>query len=112
MMLPEQVVDLQVQAFNRGDAAAFADTYAVDAVITNLTSDEPPICGRLAIRDYYAAMFKALPNLQASVEGRLIVGRLIIDHEHLPTLGARAVVTYEVEVGLIRRVWMHGPLAG
>lgn len=109
-MGPEGVVDLQVEAFNRGDAVAFADTYAVDAVITNLTSDETPICGRKAIHEYYAAMFEALPDLRVSVEGRLAVGNLIIDHEHLPTLASRAVITYEVEEGLIKRVWMHGPL--
>ena len=109
-MSPEAVVDLQIQAFNRGDADAFAATYAEDAVIQNAMSDDPPIRGRLAIRDHYAAMFLALPELQAAVAERLTVGKLVADHEHLPSLGARALATYEVEAGLIRRAWLFGPL--
>lgn len=110
-MSPEQIVDLQIEAFNRRDADAFAATYAADAVITNLTSGDPPICGRTAIRDHYAAMFEALPDLHASVAGRLVVGNLIVDHEHLPSLGARAVATYQIEDNLIRCAWLHGPLS-
>ena len=109
-MSPEQVVDLQIGAFNRRDADSFAATYSVDAVITNLTSREPPICGRAAIRDHYAAIFEAVPDLRASVAGRLIVGDLVIDHEHLPSLAAQAVATYQVEDDLILRAWLHGPL--
>lgn len=110
-MSPEQIVDIQVKAFNRRDADAVAATYAEGAVITNLTSGDPPICGRIAIRDHYAAMFEALPDLHATVAGRLVVGNLIVDHEHLPSLGARAVATYQIENDLIRNAWLHGPLA-
>jgi len=109
-MGPEATVDRQVEAFNLGDAEAFASTYSLDAVLINAMSDDPPLCGRVAIRDHYAAMFKALPDLRASVEERLVVGNLVTDHEHLPSLGARAVATYQVEGNLIRRAWLFGPL--
>lgn len=110
MMAPQQVIDVQVEAFNRGDADAFANTYAPDAVVTMVMTGDPPLVGREAIRDHYAGMFAALPNLTATVEERLIVGKLVTDHEHIPYIGARAIVTYEVEDDLIRRAWMFGPL--
>lgn len=109
-MAPGSVVDRQIEAFNRRDADAVAATYAMDAVITNAMSGDPPIQGRPAIRDHYAAMFGAVPALQATVAGRLRVGNLIIDHEQLPILGAQAVATYEVEGELIQRAWLFGPL--
>jgi uncharacterized protein (TIGR02246 family) len=107
---PEATVDLQVEAFSRGDAEAFAATYALDAVLINMLSEDPPLCGRSAIRDQYAAMFKALPDLRAFVEGRLIVRNLVTDDEHLPSPSARAVATYQVQGNLIRRAWLLGPL--
>lgn len=109
-MAPESLIDMQVEAFNQGDADAFAAAYALDAVVTKLMAGDPPLIGRQAIRDHYASMFAALPNLTAIVAGRLIVGKLVTDHEHLPSLNARAIVTYEVEADLIRRAWLFGPL--
>lgn len=110
-MSPAAVIDLQVDAFNRGDAEAFAATYASNAVVRNEMGEEPPLVGREAIRDHYAAMFNALPGLRASVEERLVVGNLVTDHEHLAALTARAIVTYEVKESLISRAWLFGPLA-
>lgn len=109
-LIAESVIDLQVEAFNRGDADAFAATYAPDAIVRMVMSDDPPLVGRGAIRDHYAAMFAALPNLTATVEERLVVGHLITDHERISDLGVRALVTYEVEESLIRRAWLFGPL--
>lgn len=109
-MSAKSLIDLQVEAFNRGDADAFAATYAPDAVVRMVMSDDPPLLGREAIRDHYAAMFAALPNLTVTVEERLVVGQLITDHESTPNLGVRAVVTYEVAEDFIRRAWLFGPM--
>ena len=108
-MSPEMVVDLQIEAFNRGDPDGLAATYATDAIITSPMSGDPPFQGRSAICEHYAGMFSAIPDLHASVVGRLVAGNLVTDHEHLPAVSARAIVTYEVEAGLIRRAWLFGP---
>jgi len=110
MMSPEAVVDLQIEAFNRGDADAFAAFYAEHAEISYPLSGDTPVHGREAIRDHYTAMFTALPNLRASVAGRLVVGNVVTIHEHIPGIGAEAVATYAIVGGQISRAWLFGPI--
>lgn len=109
-MSPEAVIDLQVEAFNRGDVDSLAACYADDATIANPISDEAPLSGLAAIRERYAALFIELPDVRMAVLRRFIVGSIVTDHEDIPSLGAQAVATYEVKDDLIRRAWLFGPL--
>jgi uncharacterized protein (TIGR02246 family) len=106
----QAIVDRQVQAFNNHDADAFAALYAPDATILSALSDESPLVGRAAIADHYRQLFKNLPAVTVSIEQRILVANLVTDSEHIEPLGQKALVTYQVEEGLIRRAWMFGPL--
>jgi steroid delta-isomerase-like uncharacterized protein len=66
-----------VEAFNRHDAAAVAELYAMDAVLHDPQSPAP-IRGREAIRQSYASMFRAFPDVRLAVEGRAALGERII----------------------------------
>jgi limonene-1,2-epoxide hydrolase len=54
-VLPRELVECWVSAFNRGDADAIADFYAEDAVNHQVIRE--PIVGRRAIREMFAREF-------------------------------------------------------
>jgi steroid delta-isomerase-like uncharacterized protein len=54
-----------IDAANRHDAAAFAATYAVDAVVHDPSYPEP-LRGRQAVEEDFGATLKAFPDLRAS----------------------------------------------
>ncbi|HWH18610.1 MAG TPA: SgcJ/EcaC family oxidoreductase [Allosphingosinicella sp.] len=109
--MPESsIVDRQIEAFNARDAEAFASTYTEDAEIITALTPGAPVAGRAAIRDFYAPFFAAHPELNASVEGRLVVGNMVADQEHVTPLNLRALAVYEIEGDLIRRAWIFGPI--
>lgn len=56
-MQPKELVAAWVEAFNRADADALAELYAVDAINHQVVDD--PVRGRAAIRDMFAAGFAA-----------------------------------------------------
>jgi uncharacterized protein (TIGR02246 family) len=102
-------VDRQLAAFNRGDADGFALAYAPDA-IDGFTSDGASLMGREAILAHYAATFAAMPDLHATIEGRLVAGNLVTDHELIQPLNVRAIAVYQVTGDLIQRAWLFGPV--
>jgi hypothetical protein len=70
-----------------------------------------PVRGRSAIEEFYGTHVPSHSRLHASVEARLVVGKLVSGHEFLAGISARAVATYEAEDGQIRRAWLFGPLS-
>ncbi|MBA3462174.1 MAG: nuclear transport factor 2 family protein [Deltaproteobacteria bacterium] len=56
-MSPKELVSAWVEAFNRGDADALAAFYTDEAI--NHQVAESPVHGRAAIRDMFAAGFRA-----------------------------------------------------
>jgi hypothetical protein len=106
-MPAEAVVQRQVEAYNRGDIAAFADCYAEDVEVYDLGPAGPPrLNGRAALKaDFEPMLAKFHP--QARIKSRIVHGDYIIDDEEL-TAGGRSMsgaVIYQVENGKIRRMW-------
>lgn len=62
-----------VDAFNRHDPDGVVQLYAPDAVLYDPQHREP-IHGRDAIRDEYARMFRAFPDIQVSIRNRHVDG--------------------------------------
>jgi hypothetical protein len=118
---PEAVVQRQLDAYNARDLDAFVACYSPDAQLGPLRpSRRTPraflatVHGRLrrrrseSLRATYERLFSAAPELQASVSTRVVQGKYVIDHEHVtgqPRGPFTAVAIYEVEDGLISRVW-------
>lgn len=109
----EAVVQEQLEAYNRQDLEAFASTYAKDIEIFYLPQGgTPEIAGKDRLREVYGRLF-SLPDdqkIQCQVVERIVEGSFVIDQERCRSLDgrsirARAVATYEVDKGKIRRVW-------
>jgi hypothetical protein len=105
---PEQVVDRQLDAFNRHDLEALAATFADGATLYDLPAHERQ-SGIADIRKAYGLAFANNPALQATISSRILQGRFVVDHETVSGFAnappATEIVIYEVIGGKIARVW-------
>ncbi|MBY8826262.1 nuclear transport factor 2 family protein [Sphingomonas colocasiae] len=105
---PETVVQRQLDAYNRHDEAAFVATYAQDIEIFDLGAEpKPRLTGKPALSALYAGLF-ARAKPRADIVSRAVTGAFVTDHERVTLASGRsfdAVAVYQVENGLIRRVW-------
>lgn len=104
------IVQKQIEAYNNHDLEAFVDFYHPNAEIFRLPSGEKILNGHDAIRSRYAKVL-ATSGLHVVIESRLSVGDLVVDSERVFTnvsteISQEAVVMYEVQEGLIQRVWI------
>ncbi len=113
-LCPEATVQAQLEAYNRGDIAAFIATFHPDAELFVLGEDEPKARGRPAIEAIYADLFARSPNLHSEVVHRAVIGDRVVDHERITGRdGSDAplelIMVYEVEPLGIRRAWAIRP---
>lgn len=105
------LVQRQLDAYNAHDLEAFLATYSPEIEIFDISdAASPQMAGIPAMREAYGGMFASLPNLRCDLGNRIADGAFVIDHE-ICAMGApgdppqRAIAIYQVENGLIRRVW-------
>jgi hypothetical protein len=103
------IAQAQLDAYNRRDLSAFVALYHPDIEVFDLPSQTPRLRGLAVFRARYERLFARSPTLHARLIARLSHGRFVVDQERVTGfLGAsivRAIAIYEVERGLIRRVW-------
>lgn len=106
---PVDVVQHQVNAYNARAIDVFAATFSPDVDLYRLGENRPFVQGRAALRQYYAEFFATTPKLHCEVLNRIHHGKWVIDHEKVTGLKnnhvLRAVAVYQIELGMIRRVW-------
>jgi len=106
---PEEVVQLQVEAYAARDIDAFLSFYAEDAKLYRHPTGELIADGRESMRPRYSKMFEDTPDLGITILQRIARGNMVIDHEFVTGIKGRerihAVAIYEVKEGLITRVW-------
>ena len=106
---PTDVVDRQLDAYNRGDAESFVGAYAPHAVV-RILPDTILLCGRDDIRRHYSGLFAAHPDLKAAVAHRIVCGCFVIDEEIVNGRHSgetvHAVAIYQIEESLISRLWL------
>ena len=103
------VIQAQLEAFNRRDLDGFLAAYVEDAVIED-GRGQVVMAGHDGMRAMYGPLFAQSPNLHVEVVNRIEVGDYIIDEEHttgfnfpgFPT-EFRAAVLYHVADGRITR---------
>lgn len=108
---PAALVQRQLDAYNAHDLARFVACYANDVELFRPPAAEPFIVGRAALAAHYGSRRFNIPTLNAELVGRLVVGCRVFDHERITGLSERpveALVAFEVQDGLIRRVWFFG----
>jgi hypothetical protein len=114
---PEQIVQLQLDAYNAHDIDKFAATYADDAEIYEFPA-RLLMQGLPQIREHYGSKRFTDASLHAHLEKRIVMDNIVIDHEKVvmalpegPTL-VNAVAIYEVHGGKIAKVTLiRGPKA-
>jgi hypothetical protein len=107
-----EVVQRQVEAYNRRDIGAFAAAYHDDVRIFRLPSTTPAMVGKAALREFYATKRFNLPGLHAEIRQRIVLGNKVIDQEYVTGIGEQpleVVAAYEVLEGLITTVWFLSP---
>ena len=105
---PETPVQAQVDAYNAHDVDAFCACYHADVEVFEFPATQK-FHGMDAFRKVYAALFERAPSLRVRIRNRVVHGRWVVDEEDVAGMPGKksmhAVALYEVEAGLIRRVW-------
>ena len=109
MTATEAPVQAQLDAYNAQDVERFVACYAEDVEVFELATGTRQFASRAAMRERYAALFTANPKLRCRVVTRVVEGAFVVDHEDLTGRAdggtKRVLAIYQVENGLIRRVW-------
>jgi len=104
-----ELIDRQVAAYNAKNVEAFLACYAPSAELLEFP-DKSLAKGTAALRERYTKRF-ADPILHATISDRIVLGNKVIDHEKITITWPEgpgtweAAAIYEVENGLIARVW-------
>jgi hypothetical protein len=105
---PVEVVQLQLDAYNKQDLALFCSVFSEDVLVyKNLGDSLPSMRGRAEVEKQYGAMFKKYPSNKSTLIGRMQEGNFVIDHEWITgrEKEMRIMALYEVKAGLISRCW-------
>lgn len=108
MSTPREIVDQQLEAYNRRDLDGFVACYAEGAQIVR-PDGSLLAAGHDEIRARYGELFDLSPDLHAEIRQRIEVGSVVIDEEHitgfiLPDMPTEihAAVVYRVADDLIQ----------
>jgi len=108
-MKPEDLVNLQLVAYNDRDIDAFVATYAADVRVFEAGESNPIFVGVESVRQHYASKTFSREGLNATILSRMLVGNKVIDHERTTWTGRpspdETLVVYEVVDDLIQNVW-------
>lgn len=108
MPTPEELVQAQLEAYNRQDIEAFLACYHEDCEFIDWPG-KVLLRGHDQWRPRYLALWASSPRLKASVLNRMVVGRHVVDLELMEHVAdgprAPAVVVYEADGERLRRVW-------
>jgi hypothetical protein len=102
---PETIVNDQLEAYNKRDIDEFSKTYTKDVKLyefpENITSN-----GKEELEKRYQVIFQKVPDLNAEIMNRIVLGNKVIDKEKATINGKTyyAIAIYEVEDGLISKV--------
>lgn len=107
---PASVVDAQVAAYNAHDINAFAECYAADVQIHDLSGRYPVRHGQVELKKAYSFLHKVPEEFRVQVVRRIVSGPIVVDHERILGLPEKegtpeAVAIYEVRNGRIAQAW-------
>ena len=102
---PEIIVNKQLEAYNNKDVDAFAYTYT-DNIKLYSFPETLNTEGKDALKKGYASFFKSVPDLNAEIINRIVIGNMVIDNEKVLVNGKTfcAIAIYEVKNELISKV--------
>lgn len=104
------VVQEQLDAYNAHDLARFVACYSEQIEVFRPPAVAPVLQGIAALSAHYQQNRFNLPELHASLVNRMVSGNIVVDHEAVQGLSEQsisAIAVYQVEAGLIQRVWFY-----
>lgn len=104
---PNQLAQLQLDAYNSRNIEGFLAPYAEDVKIYTFPN-ELIMEGKEAMRKSYGAMFQKTKNLHCSLVNRVVMGDTVIDKEYVVGFGEDAVeviAIYKIKEGKIAEVY-------
>jgi hypothetical protein len=105
----EEVVQQNVQCYNRRDIDGFTSTFSDDIALYLFGEDSPTVEGIDNIKKFYKNLFDVSPRLHATILNRIVFNNTVIDHERITgRMGSEEVlelvVIYELKNGKIYRL--------
>lgn len=107
-----EIVQRQVDAYNRRDLEAFLATYSDVIRVYRMPAAEPALEGKPAFGEFYRTRRFNLPKLHAEIVRRIATGNKVVDHERVSGIEGQPIemiAVYEVRRGLIDCVWFFTP---
>jgi hypothetical protein len=106
---PIEVVQAQLEAYNRRDLDAFCAQFTDDATVFDLGVPAPIFIGKNAIRERYRDLFARSPTLHCTIVQRMALGRAVVDLENITGRNGapdpfEVMAIYEINEGLIARL--------
>lgn len=105
---PEDLAQIQINAYNSHDIESFLAVYSPDVEIYD-SQNKLMLKGNDKMRQAYAPFFKSAPNLHCNLVSRKVEGNFVTDQEYItghPQKGTmEATAKYEIQGGLIKKVW-------
>lgn len=106
---PEDLAQIQLNAYNGRDIEAFLSVYSRDVEVYEFPSTLK-YKGKDKMRETYTSLFDKAPDLHCRLAGRITIGNFVIDREYVVTgipgkETMEAAAIYEIEDGLIQKVW-------
>jgi hypothetical protein len=80
---PEQVVQIQLEAYNSRNIDAFMKIVGDSATFWVLGEEKPWAVGYDSIKTVYNRLFESSPNLHSELISRTVLGNTVIDHEKI-----------------------------
>jgi hypothetical protein len=104
--IAEQLVQEQVEAYNRHDLDGFLNCYSPDIKLYDFP-DKLVGSGLAGMRATYGRLFRETPDLKVAITERIAQGDTVIDHESGSGNGRKfsAIAIYRVKNGKIVGVW-------
>lgn len=109
-----EIVDGQLDAYNKGDYGLFISYYSSNILSYDLNSSQliPNMCGECFF-NHYRNKFLQNPNIHCSVIQRIAHENLVIDKEVISdyrNTQHQELVIYQVDDGLITKMWFSQEL--
>ncbi|MBN1447141.1 MAG: amidohydrolase family protein [Bacteroidetes bacterium] len=105
---PENVAQMQLNAYNATNLEAFLSVYSPDVEVFTFP-DTPIYTGIEEMRRVYQEFFAFAPDVHCRLVNRITYENMVMDREIVTGVPGKetveAVAIYEIDEGLIRKVW-------
>ncbi|MFI0430538.1 hypothetical protein [Mariniflexile sp. HMF6888] len=106
-MKPEDLIDKQLEFYNKNLLDLFCNTYSDNIEIFDLKSGKVILSGKKELYEKYDFRFN-VQKVQTKIINRIIIGNSVIDQEEVSGIKeneiVKAVAIYEIENDLIKTV--------